>query len=365
VASATVPKGATAVTDRVHAGGSDPVDEAATDEPLVSVRDLRTYYPIESPLLGRHVGDVRAVDGVSLDVRSGGTLAVVGESGCGKSTLAESILRLTTPTAGTVRFRGRDLSELSRRELRRLRRETGMVFQDPYASLNDRLTVHRTVAEPLVVHDVDDRERRVATLLESVGLDPAGFADRYPTELSGGQRQRVAVARALALDPSFLVLDEPVSALDVSVRAQVLALLDRLQAAHGFACLLVSHDVTVVDRLADRVAVMYQGQIVERGSTAEVLATPSHPYTEALLSNVPRVDPDATLADRIPLSGEAPDPRDPPDGCRFHPRCHLYDDLEDADRRRCETESPREDGDGTVACHFRPDGPGDEDRGCE
>jgi peptide/nickel transport system ATP-binding protein len=304
----------------------------------LSVRDLRKHYPITEGLLSREVGATKAVDGVSFDVYPGETLGLVGESGCGKSTVAKSIVRLEEPTGGEVRFNGRsrsetgagddgahpnDVTRFDRAELKSFRRDVQMVFQDPTSSFDPRMTVGSSVAEMLLVHGMTDgRKRRaiVEDLLERVGLSASDY-DRYPHEFSGGQKQRIALARALVLNPELVIADEPVSALDVSVQAKVLSLIDELQSAFGLSLLFISHDMSVIRRICDRVAVMYLGEIVEVGPVADVFANPQHPYTEALLSAVPRPDPRAD-PDRIELTGTVPDPADPPSGCRFHTRCH-------------------------------------------
>jgi len=291
------------------------------------------------------------VDGVSFAIQAGRTLGLVGESGCGKSTLGRTILRLIEPDAGRVTIDGRDVLALGTRELRALRRRMQIVFQDPYGSLNPRMTVRQTLAEPLAIHRLAngaDAERRIAALLEEVGLDPT-FARSYPHELSGGQRQRVGIARALSVEPQFLVLDEPVSALDVSVQAQVLNLLADLQQRRRLTFLFIAHDLAVVKHVADDVAVMYLGKLVERAPAAELYAAPRHPYTTALLSAVPVPDPKAQR-DRIVLAGEVPSPAAPPPGCPFHPRCPHPKKNE-----RCRTEPPalREVAPGQLAaCHF-------------
>jgi len=296
------------------------------DEPLLAVEGLKKHFDLSDGFLDKLFGQggaVRAVDGVDLTVGSGETVAVVGESGCGKSTLGRTLLKLDHPTAGTIRFDGEDITDLSDREMRPYRRRMQMVFQDPLASLNPRQTVGQIVKAPLEVHGVgaDDADRtdRVEALLDRVGLE-AGHVDRHPTQFSGGQQQRVALARALSLEPDLLVADEPVSALDVSVQAQILDLLDDLQAEFGLSLLFVTHDLSVVRQIADRVAVMYLGHLVEVGPVDEIFRDPRHPYTRSLLSAVPRIDPDART-DRVILEGTVPSPSDPPSGCRFHTRC--------------------------------------------
>ncbi|MBN8280860.1 MAG: dipeptide ABC transporter ATP-binding protein [Gammaproteobacteria bacterium] len=289
--------------------------------PLVEVTDLHKHFPVRGGWFRRAVADVRAVDGVSLAVPAGRTVGLVGESGCGKSTLGRTILRLETPTRGSIRFEGADISRLDRRALLPWRRQMQAVFQDPYGSLNPRRTVGQSIREPLDVHRVGtpaERAARVAELLDVVGLRPEA-GSRYPHEFSGGQRQRVGIARALALNPRFIVADEPVSALDVSVQSQVLNLIARLQRERGIAFLFISHDLAVIQHVSDRVAVMYLGRIVEMADADALFASPLHPYTEALLSAVPKVD--AAGRPRIVLSGDVPSPRNPPPGCAFHTRC--------------------------------------------
>ncbi|MFC6795672.1 oligopeptide/dipeptide ABC transporter ATP-binding protein [Halobaculum halobium] len=298
---------------------TDGTDGAAA-EPLVVVDDLEKHYPVRSGVLRRRTGAVRAVDGVSFEIGRGEALGLIGESGSGKSTLAETLLHLTEPTGGTVRFDGAPVGDEAG-GFDDLRRRTAMVFQDPASSLDPQLTVGESAAEPLRVRGVARRRRRerVATLFERVGLT-AAHRDRYPHELSGGQKRRVGIARALALDPAFVVLDEPTAALDVSVQAELLDLLAELREAFDLSLLFVSHDVSVVRRACDRVAVMYAGELVETGATRSVLDDPAHPYTRALAAAVPTPDPRAERP-RHSLSGAMPDPADPPDGCRFHTRC--------------------------------------------
>ncbi len=284
---------------------------------LLRVTDLVKHFPARG---GK--GTVRAVDGVSLTLRSGETLGIVGESGCGKSTLGRTILRLIEPTSGEINFGGVDLRALGPRQMRALRREMQIIFQDPFASLDPRLKIGSIVAEPLVIHGIGDRSsRRQATLelLRTVGLE-AEAADRYPHEFSGGQRQRIGIARALALRPKLIIADEPVSALDVSIQSQILNLLAELKHSFGLSYILISHDLAVVEHLSDTVAVMYLGRIVETAVVEDLFARPSHPYTQALISAVPR--PDAgERGQRIVLTGEMPNPENPPAGCPFHPRC--------------------------------------------
>ncbi len=291
---------------------------------LLQVRELRTWFPIKRGVFQRTVGQVKAVDGVSFDVQAGKTLGLVGESGCGKTTVGRTILRLIPVTGGTVRYKGEDFFAYRGEELRRLRRQMQIIFQDPVSSLNPRMTVGNIVGEPLTVHGIAkgrEREERVASLLQRVGLDPS-YAARYPHEFSGGQRQRIGIARALALSPDFIVCDEPVSALDVSIQSQILNLLDDLQRERKIAFLFIAHNLAVVEHFSVEVAVMYLGRIVEKASRTELYANPKHPYTVALLSAVPEPDPRPKKT-RIVLSGEVPSPSNPPTGCPFHPRCPL------------------------------------------
>ena len=293
-----------------------------SDDPLLSVRGLEKHYPITEGLLDRETGRVRAVDGVDFTLRRGETLGLVGESGCGKSTAARTLLHLEEPTSGRVVFDGDPIGDQGDAARKRFRRRAGMIFQDPTSSLDPRMTIGEAVAEPAAIHglrDHDRRRNRSKALLERVGLSVDDY-DRYPHELSGGEKQRAALARALILNPDLLVADEPVSALDVSVQSAVLELIADLQSTLGLSILLITHDMNVVRDVCDRVAVMYLGEIVENGPTAEVFAEPMHPYTKALLASVPTPDL-TTRGDHAHLAGEVPDPADPPTGCRFHTRC--------------------------------------------
>jgi oligopeptide transport system ATP-binding protein len=317
---------------------------------LLEVEGLKTWFPVRSPLLRRTVGHVRAVDGVALKVEAGRTLGLVGESGCGKSTLGRTIVRLLEPTEGQIRIDGVDVTGARGRALMAMRRRVQMVFQDPYASLNPRLQVGEAVGEALDIHRLarSSREKRarVEALLEKVGLG-AEAMDRYPHEFSGGQRQRIGIARALVLNPELLVADEPVSALDVSVQAQVINLMRDLQREFHLSYLFIAHDLSVVRHISDDVAIMYLGRIVETGPKATLFAKPRHPYTRGLLLSVPVPDPTRRRGAHAPLAGGLPDAAAPPPGCTFHPRCPLATDV-------CRRETPelRPFGDAqTVACH--------------
>jgi len=330
-------------------------------EPILTVRGLEKHFPIKGGgLIKRTVGAVRAVDGVDLDLYPGEVLGLVGESGCGKSTTGRAILNLQPATAGSVVFQGREIVGMGRKEMRPLRRDIQLVFQDPYASLNPRLPVFDIVAEPLVIHGLtksnDELRARVRELVETVGLNPE-HTNRYPAEFSGGQRQRIGIARALALQPKVLVLDEPVSALDVSIQAGVINLLEDLKTSLGLSYLFIAHDLSVVRHISDRVAVMYLGRIIEIAERDELFDRPAHPYTQALLSAIPLPDPRRERArQRIIISGDVPSPANPPSGCRFRTRCQKFANvLNDAQREKCMTDDPalEDRGAGHLnACHF-------------
>ncbi len=300
-------------------------------DPILSARGLKKHYPIMGGVIRHQVGAVKAVDGVDLDLYPGETLGIVGESGCGKSTLGRLLMRLEDPTEGTVLFSGEDVTRTGGSAMRKMRRDVQIVFQDPYTSLNPRKTVGDIIGEPFEIHtDVvprDQRRRRVQELLEQVGLNPEHI-NRYPHQFSGGQRQRIGIARGIALNPKVLICDEPVSALDVSVQAQVVNLLERLQSELGLAYVFIAHDLAVVRHISDRVGVMYLGKMVELGDDAQIYERPTHPYTQALLSAVPVPDPSVRgTREQIVLTGDVPSPANPPSGCRFHTRCWKATEL--------------------------------------
>lgn len=323
-----------------------------TKGPLLSVKDLVMHYPKRSPgLFKRNIGTIHAVCGVSFDINAGETLGLVGESGCGKTTTGRAILQLIKATSGSVEFEGRELMRANKAELTKVRRDMQVIFQDPFGSLDPRMPVGETIAEPLRIHNIwsrSDGKKRVAEIMKMVGLEPR-FANRFPNEFSGGQRQRIGIARALILEPKLLVLDEPVSALDVSIQAGVVNLLEDLQDRLGVSYLFIAHDLSVVRHLSDRVAVMYLGRIVEIGNQIDVYRRPQHPYTQALLSAVPIPDPKKERArTHIVLQGDLPSPDNPPSGCRFRTRCWKAQAI-------CETETPElidRGGGHPVACHF-------------
>lgn len=316
---------------------------------LLNIQDLRKHFPVKGGAIGFRGGRVRAVDGISLQVYQGETLGVVGESGCGKSTMGRSILRLLEPTDGVIEFAGENILTYKRSQLREIRREMQIVFQDPYASLNPRYTIFQTLSEPMEVHrlyDASTRRKRVYDMLQRVGLDPS-YASRYPHEFSGGQRQRIGIARALVLNPKLIILDEPVAALDVSVQSQVINLLEDLQQEFGLTYIFIAHDLSVVKHISNRVLVMYLGKMAELASSEELFAHPAHPYTRALLSAVPVPNPRARRSRQL-LQGDLPSPANPPSGCVFHTRCPLAQEI-------CQKEVPEWRPlaqDHMVACHF-------------
>jgi peptide/nickel transport system ATP-binding protein len=324
-------------------------DHETNQEPMVEVRDLKKYFPIKGGLLGRPQGYVRAVDGVSFTIRRGTTMGLVGESGCGKTTVGRTLLRLTDKTGGDMRFEGRDISALSRTALRSLRPKMQIIFQDPYSSLSPRLPVGEIIGEAVREHHIvpeNEYEAYLDRIMASCGLMPY-HKDRYPHEFSGGQRQRICIARALALNPDFVVCDEPVSALDVSIQAQIINLLKDLQKEFGLTYLFISHDLSVVEHISDTIGVMYLGKLVEYGPKKSVFDKPLHPYTVALFSAIPMPDPDVKM-NRIILEGSIPSPADPPSGCKFHTRCNRC-------MARCKTEEPLErevEPGHRVACHL-------------
>jgi oligopeptide/dipeptide ABC transporter ATP-binding protein len=329
---------------------SGALSGAADGEPLLKIRDLVKEFPIRAGVFQRQVGAVQAVSGINLDLYQHETLGIVGESGCGKSTLGRSLMRLVEPTSGTVTFGTEDVTTASKGRMRELRRDLQMVFQDPYASLNPRLPIRDIIGEPMVIHGVSksDARERVGELLKRVGLLPE-HGNRYPHEFSGGQRQRIGIARSLALRPKVIILDEPVSALDVSIQAQVLNLLDEIQDEYKLSFMFIAHDLSVVRHTSDRVAVMYLGRIAEVAGKNALYDNPAHPYTQSLLSSVPVADPRRERSrQRIILQGDVPSPANPPSGCRFHPRCPVAQD-------KCKSDTPElvDIGGGhEVSCHF-------------
>ena len=343
-------------------GGAFPDGPPAGDGVLLRIDNLVKYYPVRvGVLIKREVAAVQAVDGVSLEIRRGETLGLVGETGSGKSTLARCIAGLHPVTSGSVSFDGKDITNLSRRKMQPFRRDIQMIFQDPYGSLNPRRRVGSIIGEPFTVHKIasgDDRKRRVQELMERVGLNPEHY-NRFPAEFSGGQRQRIGVARALALRPKLIICDEPVSALDVSIQAQIINLLEDLQSDFGLTYLFIAHDLSVVRHVSDRVAVMYLGKIAEVGERTDVYETARHPYTTALLSAAPAADPDEAAArKRIILVGDIPSPLEPPSGCRFHPRCPKAQQVCSETEPALEVQ-PGDPETHRTACHF-PVQPGED-----
>jgi oligopeptide/dipeptide ABC transporter ATP-binding protein len=329
-------------------------DAASTPENLLEVRGLKVHFPIKGGVLLRATAANKAVDGITMHIRPGETLGLVGESGCGKSTLGKAVVRLLKPTDGQVVFDGEDVTHLSRRAMKPIRRNVQMIFQDPAESLNSRHTVGNLISEAFEIHGIGDpvwRKQRVSELLEQVGL-PAAAADRFPFEFSGGQRQRIGIARAIALEPKLVICDEPVSALDVSIQSQILNLLLDLQEQMGLAYLFIAHDLAVVKHISDRIAIMYLGQLMETGGADEIYENPKHPYTRALIAAIPEPDPSRRGRPKTVLEGDVPSPIDPPSGCVFHTRCpHVQD--------RCRAEKPAlrdliasDGGSRQVACHF-------------
>jgi len=325
----------------------------STSDVLLEVKDLQKYFPVQGGLLGRVVGKVHAVDAVSFTVQRGKTLGLVGESGCGKSTLGRTLLRLTEPSGGNVIFEGRDITKLSANDLRALRKELQIIFQDPFASLNPRMSIREILSEPFEIHgmykDPAERRAKVIELLNEVGLNPEA-ADRYPHEFSGGQRQRIGIARALALKPKLIVADEPVSALDVSIQSQILNLMMDLRDKYGLSYIFIAHDLAVIEHISDEIAVMYLGKIVEHTTSTELYSRPLHPYTQALISSIPEPKIGAKKERKV-LQGDVPSPLNPPSGCRFHTRCPYAQD-------RCRSEEPALRNLGStaaphlVACHL-------------
>ncbi len=319
------------------------------DQALMQVRNVKKYFPVEKGLFGKKTGTVHAVDDISFDIHEKETLAIVGESGCGKSTLGRTLIRLLDATEGSALFQGKDVFKLSQHELRQLRKEMQIIFQDPFASLNPRMKVSDIIAEPLVTHETigrKEREDRVAELMEQVGLRKA-YSSRYPHMFSGGQRQRIGIARALALHPKFIVCDEPVSALDVSIQSQIINLLQKLQEQNHLTYLFISHDLSVVRYFSDRIGVMFLGKMMELGPTEEVYRHPLHPYTKFLIAAAPVPDPHARHQEKLILEGDIPSPLRPPSGCRFHTRCPYVKDI-------CRSQEPQiqQIDDRSVACHF-------------